>query len=398
MRRWTDGKSWSASRVSGSFLTYREMEGKRGGGFGSTRRGAGKTPESGHGSDEDLDGSEPDGYRYKADGLMKQSFSITTSGGNHLHLISYYGRPHTNQTDLPIPTSDPALTRIVPVKGMYPESSMNDQPMPATTRTPMASAYSQQQQPPSQYHPQYAHQSYPGWPPSPVATPPFSQQSHHYTVAAPYPGTHLPPPNSQYSQPLQHSPHHPHPPPPHHYMPCPPSMSYDRPLPPLAGAPPRGQPPMLSPYGQGPNHHSPHLPPARPYQESPRLQHLQATAGAAVSDPRRHQHPATLPAINGHLRTTPPPRTHSQSPPNSAHSSAAMTGNKASLSALIHPTPSSSEPNSANTGSNSASSSPRAPYGAIVAGSNGAMTSRFPREPHNEDARQVNVLDKNLAI
>src|SRR5262249_8716000 len=29
MRRWTDGKSWSASRVSGSFLTYREMEGKR---------------------------------------------------------------------------------------------------------------------------------------------------------------------------------------------------------------------------------------------------------------------------------------------------------------------------------------------------------------------------------
>src|ERR1700761_5221880 len=30
MRRWTDGKSWSASRVSGSFLTYREMEGKRG--------------------------------------------------------------------------------------------------------------------------------------------------------------------------------------------------------------------------------------------------------------------------------------------------------------------------------------------------------------------------------
>src|SRR5271168_5467402 len=32
MRRWTDGKAWSASRVSGSFLTYREMEGKRGGG------------------------------------------------------------------------------------------------------------------------------------------------------------------------------------------------------------------------------------------------------------------------------------------------------------------------------------------------------------------------------
>src|ERR1700712_5076943 len=33
MRRWTDGKSWSASRVSGSFLTYREMESRRGGSF-----------------------------------------------------------------------------------------------------------------------------------------------------------------------------------------------------------------------------------------------------------------------------------------------------------------------------------------------------------------------------
>jgi len=55
MRRWTDGKSWSASRVSGSFLTYREMEGKRGGGFNTSRRGGGKTPDSGRGSDEDLD-------------------------------------------------------------------------------------------------------------------------------------------------------------------------------------------------------------------------------------------------------------------------------------------------------------------------------------------------------
>src|SRR5271169_1107954 len=55
MRRWTDGKSWSASRVSGSFLTYREMEGKRGGGnfvpAPTRQRVAGKTPDSGRGSD-----------------------------------------------------------------------------------------------------------------------------------------------------------------------------------------------------------------------------------------------------------------------------------------------------------------------------------------------------------
>ena len=30
MRRWIDGKSWSASRGSGSFLIYKQMESKRG--------------------------------------------------------------------------------------------------------------------------------------------------------------------------------------------------------------------------------------------------------------------------------------------------------------------------------------------------------------------------------
>lgn len=147
MRRWTDGKSWSASRVSGSFLTYREMEGKRGGSsfvppLAASR--AGKTPESTRGSDSDLDMPQedgPDGYRYKPDGLMKQSFSITTSGGNHLHLISYYSRSHPNAQNLNNPSSDPALRHIRPQKGMYPESTVPEQhAIPAVTRSPMASA------------------------------------------------------------------------------------------------------------------------------------------------------------------------------------------------------------------------------------------------------------------
>lgn len=141
MRRWTDGKSWSASRVSGSFLTYREMEGKRGGGaFNNAGRArlAGKTPDSGRGSDEDQEEGEPEGYRYKADGLMKQSFSITTQNGQHLHLISYYARPQTGQPELPQPTSDSTLRGIVPAKGMYPESSIGEtNQTPALTRAPM---------------------------------------------------------------------------------------------------------------------------------------------------------------------------------------------------------------------------------------------------------------------
>jgi Gti1/Pac2 family transcription factor len=193
MRRWTDGKSWSASRVSGSFLTYREMEGKRGGsGFAPpvTSR-AGKTPDSGRnsGDDREMDAEEgPDGYRYKPDGLMKQSFSITTSNGQHLHLISYYARSHPNAPGLQQPSTDPNLRGIRPAKGMYPESSIADQSqMPPVTRAPMAGAPGYTMSPPnggyprpSATHPQgYIQQPYappgpPGYPypPSPMTSPP----------------------------------------------------------------------------------------------------------------------------------------------------------------------------------------------------------------------------------
>ena len=152
MRRWTDGKSWSASRVSGSFLTYREMEGKRGGGGNgypsstpTARSNGARTPDSGRGNESEVDGvagdEGPDGYRYKPDGLIKQSFSITTSSGNHLHLISYYSRSHPASQQLATPSTDPSLRHIRPAKGMYPESTVHEhQNIPAVTRSPMATA------------------------------------------------------------------------------------------------------------------------------------------------------------------------------------------------------------------------------------------------------------------
>ena len=172
MRRWTDGKSWSASRVSGSFLTYREMEGKRGGNnYAQPLSRAGKTPDSTRGSDSDVDmgGDEsPEGYRYKPDGLMKQSFSITTSIGNHLHLISYYSRQHPAGQALMQPTNDPALRHIRPQKGMYPESTVHEQSnIPAVTRTPMNNA---------QGPPMAPMAGYPRHPPHPLA---YAQQSPH---------------------------------------------------------------------------------------------------------------------------------------------------------------------------------------------------------------------------
>lgn len=202
MRRWTDGKSWSASRVSGSFLTYREMEGKRGGnGFSAPASRNGKTPESNRnsGDDRDADGEEgPDGYRYKPDGLMKQSFSITTSVGQHLHLISYYSRTHPTAPGLQSPSTDPNLRHIRPQKGMYPESTVNDQQnVPAVTRSPMlgapgygspsghprnAPAY------PQTYGPAYGHPAY--FPPSPMPTPPSVHGMPSYPPATSLPPLH----------------------------------------------------------------------------------------------------------------------------------------------------------------------------------------------------------------
>lgn len=121
MRRWTDGKSWSASRVAGSFLTYREMEGKRTGANADT---ASKEGATGDDSDDMQDGSES--YKYKADGLVKQSFSITTSEDQRLHLISYYGRSHPHNSSLRTPSTDPSLAKIQVPRGLYPESSAHD--------------------------------------------------------------------------------------------------------------------------------------------------------------------------------------------------------------------------------------------------------------------------------
>ena len=353
MRRWTDGKSWSASRVSGSFLTYREMEGKRGGGFGSSRRTTGKTPDSGRGSDEDQDDGEPEGYRYKADGLMKQSFSITTSNGQHLHLISYYSRPQPGQPDLPQPSSDPALRGIVPVKGMYPESSMGEtNQTPALTRAPMqhppfmVAPQHGHGHPQAPYHPHYGHPY--GWPMSPSATPPY----HPYGPPPPYP----PVGGSPYAQHPHYAahgpppPHH-HPPPPHHHythhpQPPPPPGSYDHRV---TLPPPHISKPAAIPAYQNGGPSPPRL------HDSPRTDNLQAAAvqAAVMVDPhlnptsaRNPQGPlpplgsSGAPAPGSTAAVTPPSRA-SVTPPRSAHSETPATanGNKASLSALLHPQP-----------------------------------------------------------
>lgn len=99
MRRWTDGRTWSPSRVLGSFLTYRELDTKR-----RPRRNK-STP----------------AYSYKPDGLIKQSFSICTATNQKLHLISYYTKVDILAGRFQVPSMDRQLNDIIVPKGLYPE-------------------------------------------------------------------------------------------------------------------------------------------------------------------------------------------------------------------------------------------------------------------------------------
>ncbi|KAK0252478.1 Gluconate transport-inducing protein [Friedmanniomyces endolithicus] len=349
MRRWTDGKSWSASRVSGSFLTYREMEGKRGGSNfdkNANRDGI-------QGNDGDSDGG-PDGYRYKPDGLMKQSFSITTNNGQHLHLISYFSRATAVTQNLMQPSNDPQLRHIRPEKGMYPESTVHEQStIPAITRGPMASpGYAPSPHQPSPYSrpAPYGYAPQP-WPHSPMPTPP-----PHSAYGPYYPQQHGPHPGQSYLHQMQYptqqqSAYGPtafdRPPPPMSStgLPPPPQQQYGQaqpgtnpypayPYPPnvyptyqhpsaqqSAYPPPHAQPPH--PYYSRPQHEAPTQDPnvrkeerLEPYPPPPSQTYAtgeqQAQAGAQVPSTSGQTIPSISSMLNGEGQA-PPPRTNSRS-------------------------------------------------------------------------------------
>lgn len=354
MRRWTDGKSWSASRVSGSFLTYREMEGKRGGGGNgypppvTALSRAGRTPESQHSGESDLDMATeegPDGYRYKPDGLVKQSFSITTSSGNHLHLISYYSRAHPASQQLNSPSSDPQLRQIRPAKGMYPESTVHEHHnIPAVTRSPMAGV-------PYTTTPQmagYARQGPPQWPQQQGygwSQPQQQQQqsnyqyhNHQYAPSAYVNGStqsanghsshqYNQPAPPQTPQPLDrsYSNYENRPPPANQDYQAYESRRYAQAPPQDNRPPPAPQPPFFKseearpnpsqqpPYSSGT--HSNGYRDAQPttYYD-PRYQPRQAPAREVRSPPSQSQHPRPKPHSNGIQHQAPPQRTWSTGP------------------------------------------------------------------------------------
>lgn len=414
MRRWTDGKSWSASRVSGSFLTYREMEGKRGSSsFSTPGNRATKTPDSGAGADDPADGEEgPDGYRYKPDGLMKQSFSITTSQGQHLHLISYFSRSSPTSQVLRQPSQDPQLASIQPAKGMYPESTVNDQStVPAVTRSPMpgapnyvvapSPAYGRAAPHPHPYLPPgyVPHPAYMAYPLSPMHTPP--PYALHYAAGMPHLGYPAPPFASPHHLPINHAP----------------PSSYDQ--------RPRLSESLSRPGQSGSASQSNGMPPA-PYTQSqpppPVTQSYQPSSYATTTAEQSEPRPA--PAFQIDPRLTAPPST--APPPPSASVAPAATGSEAAprphtpssteggaavpapvaavtttpvtasqvptINALVH------EANKGSTDSKPQSEAERQ-GSASPSGQNGAPPQDIPSEKlgFREDKRALSMLDRAFA-
>ncbi|KAL1616016.1 Gluconate transport-inducing protein required for gluconate-H+ symport [Diplodia seriata] len=110
IKRWTDGLSWSPSRIMGNFLVYRELErpfppGEKKRANRQRTKSARTEPYSrssapSHYSedppyeipdskDRKITGSLVDSYDFKRGGLLKRTLSVTVNGCTH-HLIAYY--------------------------------------------------------------------------------------------------------------------------------------------------------------------------------------------------------------------------------------------------------------------------------------------------------------------
>ncbi|KAG7902606.1 hypothetical protein KL935_001514 [Ogataea polymorpha] len=100
MKRWTDSRNWSASRVNAAFLVYRELDSSQ---------------------------STNTSYVYKRNGLVKQSLSVTMKNGGKVHLISYMNSDHEANRYLLRPTQDPRLRHVQIDRSLYPDNLLVDE-------------------------------------------------------------------------------------------------------------------------------------------------------------------------------------------------------------------------------------------------------------------------------
>ncbi|KAJ2684078.1 Gluconate transport-inducing protein, partial [Coemansia spiralis] len=128
MRRWTDGRTWSPSRVNGCFLIYYELEGRRHqfvsrDGHGAARRGR-RSPLVASVGPSSLFASYdpcPPNVVQKEQGLVKKALSLCTGNKRRLHLVCYYSREDVDSGRLVTPSNDPMFAGMNIQEERYPE-------------------------------------------------------------------------------------------------------------------------------------------------------------------------------------------------------------------------------------------------------------------------------------
>ncbi|KAI9147920.1 Global transcription regulator sge1 [Paramyrothecium foliicola] len=143
IKRWTDGVSWSPSRILGNFLIYRELEkpfppGEKKRALKKNKKcqqGISKpepSPRSnsmgypssmdtggvGKDAERSLIGSLIDSYPFKTDGLVKKTISVSYNGVPH-HLVSYYNVNDVMAGRLQTPTKHGGLKHVMPRADLY---------------------------------------------------------------------------------------------------------------------------------------------------------------------------------------------------------------------------------------------------------------------------------------
>ncbi|KAF8603390.1 hypothetical protein BDV93DRAFT_442486 [Ceratobasidium sp. AG-I] len=140
IKRWTDGLLWSPSRILGNFLLYRETDKKGTSANANAQAAASNDPspllvndpantsppprkdsttslsrpkdgraQADRNRERALVGSLTNSYKFKPDGMMKKTFSLTINGSAQ-HLISYYKVVDVEEGRLRTPSSLPELS------------------------------------------------------------------------------------------------------------------------------------------------------------------------------------------------------------------------------------------------------------------------------------------------
>ncbi|KAJ5882530.1 Gluconate transport inducer 1/Pac2 [Penicillium soppii] len=211
IKRWTDGVTWSPSRILGNFLVYRELDKpfppgeKKRAMKKATRRpmpaGRPGEPYQRHDSqsysptspsqafperpqselERALVGSLVDSYGFKDSGLVKKTMSVTVSGVTH-HLVSYYSVEDVIRGSLNPPSMVESLRFLRPRTELTQKQSF---------RSPIDELENVESQEPS-------HAAIYGYRQQPIMAPPSyhmqSPSNEFYMPQSPYTTTHAPQP------------------------------------------------------------------------------------------------------------------------------------------------------------------------------------------------------------